>query len=339
MNATDGAAPSTSRTPAPHRGSLRARWQPRLRRVFEPAWGFWTKLQNDWVFNLSAMVAYSLLLSIFPILLVFLAVLGFALGDLAPQTLAAIQSAIEHAVPGGGDIFAAVAARLAQSAGALLVIGVVTSVIGGSRLFIVLEHAFGIIFRVPARDTIRQNVMAVGMLALYLVLVPIIALASVIPATIMRFAGPAVEAAVQGALADVLGLGVAALAAALFFGAVYAIVPNRRMRLAEVWPGTVVATALLVLYELVFPIYTSWFLHPENYGSVAGFAVVILVFFYYLALILLVGAELNAWVGGLRALPGGLQTLIHDAQTAQTAATAAEARRATEGPFCTTDRR
>jgi hypothetical protein len=62
----------------------------------------------------------------------------------------------------------------------------------------------------------------------------------------------------------------------------------------------VVAAALLIVYEILFPIYESLLLHPGNYGSLAGFAILILVFFYYLSFILLLGLEINAWAQGQR---------------------------------------
>src|SRR5689334_10613264 len=70
------------------------------------AW--WTKVSNDWVFNLSAMLAYNFLMSVFPILLVLLAVAGFVIGNLAPDQQASFQSSLNKALPGGETIVAAV---------------------------------------------------------------------------------------------------------------------------------------------------------------------------------------------------------------------------------------
>jgi len=35
--------------------------------------GFWTKLNNDWIFNLAGLLAYNLLMALFPLLLLLLA--------------------------------------------------------------------------------------------------------------------------------------------------------------------------------------------------------------------------------------------------------------------------
>jgi len=86
----------------------------------------------------------------------------------------------------------------------------------------------------------------------------------------------------------------------------------------EVWKGTLIAAVLLVLYELVFPIYQSIALKSNSYGSVAGFAIVILVFFYYLAVILLLGAEINSWASGQRETAGDIAAIVHEVQAHNT---------------------
>ncbi len=60
------------------------------------------------------------------------------------------------------------------------------------------------------------------------------------------------------------------------------------------------------------------FLQPQNYGTAAGFAVVILIFFYYLAFILLLGAEINSWAAGQRETAGSLMAILHEVQAHNT---------------------
>ena len=80
------------------------------------------------------------------------------------------------------------------------------------------------------------------------------------------------------------------------------------------WPGALVAATLLIVYELLFPLYERLLLHPDDYGSVAGFVIVILLFFYYLAFILLLGAEINSWVAGQRETAADLPGVLHAIQ-------------------------
>jgi hypothetical protein len=60
-------------------GSLLARW------VATPA-AFWVKINNDWIFNLSGLLAYTFLFAVFPLLILVLAITGFILRNIAPGT-------------------------------------------------------------------------------------------------------------------------------------------------------------------------------------------------------------------------------------------------------------
>ncbi|MBF6589291.1 MAG: YihY/virulence factor BrkB family protein [Ktedonobacterales bacterium] len=280
---------------------------------------FWTKINNDWIMNLSGLLAYNFLMSIFPILLVLLALAGFVLNAISPGSMLQLERHIGTALPGGAALFQAkTLAKLGQSAGLVFLIGLVTSIITGSRLFITLENCFGVIFRLRGRDVLHQNMMAIGMLFIYVVLVPIVFLASLLTTAIAQLVFPGGSAGFGGFLIQLAGIGTGFLVAVLLFGVIYVVVPNRPVEWREVWRGTLAAAALFVVYEILFPIYESFFLKPGNYGSLAGFAIVILVFFFYLAFILLLGAEINSWAAGQRQTAGDITALIHEVQAHNT---------------------
>lgn len=306
-------------TAAPRRPS--ATWRERLagwRHRAQPFLDFWTKVSNDWVFNLSGLLAYNFLMSIFPLLLVLLAVGGLLLNQASPGAQDQIQREIGAILPGGAAIVQAVTRQLQHSVGVLFIVGIAVAAFTGSRLFIVLESCFGIVFRLRGRDPLRQNLMAFGMLAIYVVLIPLISLSSIIPSAILAAVGSLARNPGVAFVIQALGVVLAAVFAFILFAAIYVIVPNRPVCLGEVWQGTVVAAALLTIYNILFPFYESYFLHPGNYGSLAGFAVVILVFFYYLAFIVLVGAEVNSWVAGQRQTAGDIAAIIHEVQAHDT---------------------
>jgi membrane protein len=156
--------------------------------------------------------------------------------------------------------------------------------------------------------------MALAMMLLYILLVPLLFLASVAPAALVRLLDPNGRSGFMGFLVQVAGVVVAWLISLVLFAAIYLVVPNRRVRWQEAWHGTVLAASLLVLYEVLFPIYVSRFLHPSNYGSIVGFMLVVLLFFYYLAFILLLGAEVTSWALGQRRALGDLATIMHEVQ-------------------------
>jgi membrane protein len=221
----------------------------------------------------------------------------------------------------GTVLVQAVSGDLKQSVRLLLVLGLVAAIIAGSRLFVTLEGCFGIIFRLRGRDPLRQNRMAFSMLALSLVVVPIVLIVSILPAGLVALIDPSGQSLWGTLLSGGARLLIWFAAALLGVGATYAIVPNRRGRWRtwqRNWPGTVVATVLLVLYEGIFRLYERYLLHADNYGTVAGFALVILLFLYYLAFILLLGAEINSWVAGQRATAADLPGMLHAVQAHRT---------------------
>ncbi len=282
----------------------------------KPFLDFWKKVGNDWVSQLSNMLAFNFLTSLFPLLLVIIAVAGFVLGTFSHSAALQLQNSIASALPAGigRTVIAGVMNNLNRSAGPVLIIGILGAFYTGSRLFIAIENCSGIIFRLRRRDALHQNLMALAMTLLYVLLVPVIFAASVLSSTLLHWIGLPTAQGPGLVLSTVLGLLVGYLAAVVLFGAIYIVVPNRPVRPGEVWRGALVAGALLVLYELLFPLYTSHFLKPNNYGSVAGFAIVILVFFYYLAFILLLGMEINSWAGGQRQTASDIVGIMHEVQ-------------------------
>ena len=321
--ATSGAPGRAQRASEGPRARQQRHEESGVKRDLNTLSGFWTKLNNDWVFNFSGTLAYAFETSIFPILLVIVGVGGLILGTISPSSRTQLETKIADGLPGGasgygGQIVTAATYNLNHNAGAILIIGIVIAIVTGSGLFITMENIFGVIFRLRGRDMLHQRLMSIGMMLLYTVLVPIVVLASVVPAAVLNAAGLGTNNPIGAFLLQVLGLLVSFVVAAVLFGAIYIVVPNRPVHLPEVWVGTLVAAGLLVVYEIIFPIYESLFIHPGNYGSVVGFAVVIIAFFYYLAFILLLGAEINSWIVGQRATAGALDAIMHELQAHDT---------------------
>jgi uncharacterized BrkB/YihY/UPF0761 family membrane protein len=115
----------------------------------------WTT--HDWIFNLAGLLAYNFLMALFPLLLLLVAVLGIILNRISPQTELTVQQYIAGALPAnvGTSIVEGVITHLKHSVGTLLLVGIVTSHITGSRLFLTLENCFGIIFRLGGRPPLR----------------------------------------------------------------------------------------------------------------------------------------------------------------------------------------
>jgi YihY family inner membrane protein len=289
----------------------------------KPLQTFIAKFNNDWSMNFSGMLAYSLLTAILPIAIALFGILGLVLGG--PHN--SVQESLMHQIPllfpksSQGAIIALLEGAIGQlqkDGKILLIIAILLALFGGSRLFISIEGCLDIIYRVRPRTIIRQNIMAFLMLLLFIVLVPIMFVASTAPAFILSFLNsqPQLKAipffsvfASSYFTTYSVGIFSSLLASFILFEAIYFIIPNQKISWNNSWRGAIVASILLVLFLQLFPFYTANFL--KGYSGAIGLAVIILLFFYYFAVILMLGAEVNAfYFEHVQPLPNDLATFV-----------------------------
>lgn len=281
----------------------------------KPLQQFLTKFNNDWVMNFSAALAYNLLMAIFPIAIALLAILGLVLGNLNHQAYINLQSQLMNAFPGtlsSPGVIDSITKQLNRDSGVLGIIAIVLAIFNGSRLFILIEGCFGIIYHVRQRKVIRQNLMAVGMLILFIILIPIMVFASSLPTiavTILQHTSLSGLFA-NGFVAFLVGIIGSFIASYILFQAIYLVVPNQHISLRHSWLGSVVAAALMVVYLTLFPLYVSHFL--TGYAASISTVIILLIFFYYFAVILLLGAEVNAFISEhVKTTPTDLVSMVH----------------------------
>jgi YihY family inner membrane protein len=283
---------------------------------------FLAKFSHDWTMFSAAGLAYSLMVAVVPIGIAIIAVLGFTVGNLSPATLATVIDRINHAFPStiaSQNVLEPALTKLHSSAGLLAVLAVVLAIFGGSRLFIAIERCFDIIYRTSPRRTLPQYRMALLMMLVFIALTPIMVLASSAPALLLSLLQnstlsqiPAVALLVHDSFvlsaASVCG---GLLVSWMLFQATYMAVPHQCIRLRKSWQGAVVAAMLLELFLAIFPFYVTHFM--RSYTGVAGFAIIFLLFFYYFALILLLGAQVNAYFcEHVGPLPHALAVVLQD---------------------------
>jgi YihY family inner membrane protein len=277
----------------------------------KPFQEFVTKFNNDWSMNLAAALAYNLLLATFPIIVALLSILGLVLGALAPDTLNTVFQGVTKALPAQThpeEIIRGVQSSLQKSSGILGLFAVVSAIFFGSRLFVLLENFFSIIYRVRQRPLIRQNLMAIGMMLVFIILVPIMVFAASIPTLAFSLLQntPVGQLSVLASVTGILG---GLISSFILFEVIFVVVPNLHISLRHGWLGALVAAAALQLYLALFPVYVAHSLGGP--ASAVGFGLILLVFFYYFGVILLLGAEINAFfLEGVRPIPNDLATFV-----------------------------
>ena len=275
---------------------------------------FWTKFNNDWLWHNAAGLAYNLILATFPIVIALLSLLGFFLGSLDAQAYDQIRTYIVNtltSVTGAQVILNAAVRQLKNNAGFLAIIAIIFALFNGSRLFLFMEGTLDIIYHVRPRGVIGQNVMALVMLLVFVVLVPIMVFGSAAPALVFSLLKHTSLAMVPGSsfLFSLGGIVGGFVSSYLLFQVIYIVVPNQKIIFRRSWLGAIVAAVLLEIYLALFPLYAVSFL--KSFDGALGL-LILLIFFYYFAMILFLGAEVNAFfASGVHVTPYDLATMVH----------------------------
>ena len=150
----------------------------------KPLAAFWLKFNNDWSWNNAAGLAYNLQMAIFPLVIAFIAILGLLLSRLDPAAYDNLVRQITTIFPAdtsSQSIIRPALQQVARASGFLGIFAIVLAIFNGSRLFLFLEGTLDIVYHVRPRNVVAQNIMAICMLLLFVVLVPIMVLASSLP--------------------------------------------------------------------------------------------------------------------------------------------------------------
>ena len=289
---------------------------------FKSLMGFIDKFNYDWVLSLASGLAFNLMVATIPIIIAVLALAGFIFGGLNPsiqeQLIQQILQMFPEPLP-SQEIVGLALNTLNKDAGALGLIAIVMAVVGGSGLFVAMEGQLDIIYQIRTRDIVKQYIMAFGMLLVFVVLAPFMLFANSIPSVLHSFAQKTAlsqtEIVSSGLGLELLTIFAGLVATWVFIETIYLVVPNQHISFRESWFGALLAAIVTQAYLQLFPWYVTHFL--SGYTGTVGFAIIFIFFFYFFAVILLGGAEINAFYAqGKRAVPENMAGLVHNATNA-----------------------
>jgi uncharacterized BrkB/YihY/UPF0761 family membrane protein len=273
--------------------------------IWTPVARFARKFDRDWGWNLARLLAYTLLQALFAVVGLQIVILALALRITSPSEQGATIAGIAQMLPdrvesGAFEIFAR---SLRAAPGWLLALALPVAVWYGSRLFAVLESALCVVFRRPRRHFLAQNSASLLMLLLFTLLLPVVLLSAtaiprigVTPQFAITIADP--DALAGRPWIPWLALLAGLLANFLIAQVAYTWLTPKGVSWRAAWPGALVAAALAQGYLLIFPLYARYVLHPSHFGTVAGFALVALVFLYAYGVFIIVGAEIASLRAG-----------------------------------------
>jgi membrane protein len=274
---------ATSPTEIPKRG-----WWQTLRRV-------WDELGADNISHIAAGVGFYALLAIFPAFAALIALYGLVAD---PTTVERDLQMLSMLLPAESlQLLTGALNELTTSEKKAHGIGLLVSVtvalwsarVGTGALMTSLNMAYG---ENEKRNFIVFNLVALG-LTLALVVFGIVALATVavVPVVIKFLPFPETWVEIISAVRwPILGLLVM-----VTLSVIYRFAPSReKPRWRWVSSGAILATVLWVIGSALFSLYVGRFgSYDETYGSL-GAVIVLLLWFWLTAYVILIGAELNA---------------------------------------------
>jgi membrane protein len=255
---------------------------------------FYWKAYEDNLTGLAGMVAYNLLLSTLPLGLVALFIAGQVLQstDFEQSVLADLRGIF----PSAADTTLTQALDRVQGfSGPIGIAALVASVWIGSSFWGALDTAFCRIYHVECRGWLRQKRFALLMLAVVLVFFAATIAVPTLQSILVAGTG-ALPFGLAGVRELVYGITLVG-GLVLLFGIlclIYWTVPNEPVPWPAIWPGALAATLAIAAVDYAFPFYLSNVNTVAQFGTTLVFVLIVLVWFYVLAIIILGGAVMNA---------------------------------------------
>jgi membrane protein len=255
---------------------------------------FWNRAYKENITGLSGMVAYNLMLAVFPFALLVLFIFGKLVNS--PDVEHSVILDIQRLFPNieQGTLQDAID-RVRASSTTIGIAAIVGGIWIGASFWGAMDTAFCRIYHVECRGWVAQKrfslVMLLGLLLLLLASVTV----------------PTVESAVLSS-ADNLPFGLSdfdvtrttivviggLIATFLIISAIYWAVPKGHMPWRSVWPGALFFAAVTSAGNYIFPLYLTSVSDLHRIGGTIGFILIALVWFYAISLAMLAGAVINS---------------------------------------------
>jgi YihY family inner membrane protein len=254
---------------------------------------FWQKGYEDGLTGLAAMVAYNLLLSLFPVALIALFIAGRVLRseEITQSVLDDLQKLFPSATE--SDLRSALRS-VRSSTGTVGILALVASAWVASSFWGALDTAFCRIYNLPCRSWVRQKVFALGMLVVVLAF-----FAASVAIPVLQGLWVSTARDLPLGLSHVRGLvyAVSLVASLLLLFAmlclIYWRVPKGAIPWTCIWPGALGATLAMAAVDWLFPLYLAEASTLRTVRGVVVFVLIALIWCWALSLILLSGAVVN----------------------------------------------
>lgn len=244
--------------------------------------------------NEAAALAYYALLSVPALLLLIQWILGRVVSDQVQQQVIdfiiqsvqgqgaeALTSMIENAdQPGSGGVLATIISLVTLAVSATGIVVHLEQAL--NRMWEVADEGGGFVAKIGER---LSSLLMVGLLGVFL-------LASVLVSTAVSGFAQTLTAQIPLGewVLQAINAAISLLSLSVLFGAMFKYVPDARINWSDVWLGAVVTAVLFIIGQYALSLYLGKSAPGSAYGA-AGSIVALVVWIYYSAMIMFLGAE------------------------------------------------
>ena len=251
---------------------------------------------NDNGLKLSASLAYYTIFSLAPLIIIVISITSLVLHNynyndtlyaqmskfIGKDAVTQLQQVVTHL-------------QLSGKSGTALIIGVAILLLGASSMFVEIQDSLNIIWRVkskPKRGWLKwlQNrflsfSLIIGLGFLLLVSLIINIAINALSERLEHF-----MPTVTVTLFDLINLVLTLMVIAVLFGVIFKFLPDVKIKWRDVRSGAIFTALLFMLGQYLIGLYLKYTAQGSAYGA-AGSIIVILIWIYYTAAILYIGAE------------------------------------------------
>jgi membrane protein len=267
---------------------------PRRVRIPRYVRAFWDRAYRENVTGLAAMVAFNLVLALFPFALLCLFIFGQVLQstDIETSVIEDVQRlfpAIEQ------DSVERALDRIRDSSATIGVAAAIGAIWIGTSFWGAMDTAFCRIYHVECRGWVEQKRFALVMLLVVTLLLAASVAIPVAEGLLVSSAEDAPFGLSEFSYLDNLLLLMAAMVLAFsLFCLIYYFVPKGHVPWHGVWPGALFVTVTTGIANAVFPFYLGEISNVDQFGAALGFILVALFWFYIVSLAMMAGGVINA---------------------------------------------
>jgi membrane protein len=244
--------------------------------------------------KLSASLAYYTIFSIAPLIFLLFAVVGLIPVTRTDTLYQQIGAYIGH--DAAMQIHSTVVAlKLNGKSGFGFAIGIITLMLGASSIFIEIQDSLNIIWRVKAKPKkgwvklLKNRFLSFSLI----ISLGFLLLASLLINLIIDALGKKIEhffPVLTGLLLQGVNLAITLIVITVLFSIIFKFLPDVKIKWKDVRTGAFFTAILFIIGQYLIGLYIQYTAQGSVYGA-AGSIIIILVWIYYTASILYIGAE------------------------------------------------